>query len=316
MQDRRCFVQFIHPGGEHEPDHDGCKHWNLSDHKRKFLKTHGRYRYQANGPDMDGDVVFWGEWEPESRVVAQFSNPLLCGPRFLYEPFYSKPKTSVWRQNTDPFVFGDQFHYTGCRQHTVRGPTQLRYLSHGSLILFGSCIGRSTFVLDTTFVVADYIDHSELDYRQALGRKISKTYQIVTIEPWYSATLPPGQSHRLYFSATPNSPVDGMFSFFPCLPWNPGSGGFARPRILIPNRITQSLSRGKKISRDLTGAELKQLWEDVVAQVVAAGLALGTYAELPRESPPCHKAAGSKASPNDTRASCSPPRLHELRRKC
>jgi hypothetical protein len=52
-------------------------------------------------------------------------------------------------QNTDPFVFGDQFHYTGCLQHTKRGATQLRYLDRGSVILFGSCREKRDFVVDT-----------------------------------------------------------------------------------------------------------------------------------------------------------------------
>jgi hypothetical protein len=28
MRERRCFVQFIHPGGEHRPDGGGLKFWN------------------------------------------------------------------------------------------------------------------------------------------------------------------------------------------------------------------------------------------------------------------------------------------------
>ena len=52
----------------------------------------------------------------------------------------------------DPFVFGPQFHYTGCMQHREGRPTQLRHLRAGSVVLFGSCTGRSSFVLDTVFV--------------------------------------------------------------------------------------------------------------------------------------------------------------------
>ena len=52
-------------------------------------------------------------------------------------------RDGVWRQNTDPFVFGERFHYTGCLRHTRRGPTQLRYLAPGSLVLFGSCRDKS-----------------------------------------------------------------------------------------------------------------------------------------------------------------------------
>jgi hypothetical protein len=42
MRERRCFVQFIHPGGEHRPDAGDTKHWNVGDHRRKFLTRPGR----------------------------------------------------------------------------------------------------------------------------------------------------------------------------------------------------------------------------------------------------------------------------------
>jgi hypothetical protein len=62
-------------------------------------------------------------------------------------------------QNTDPFVFGDRFLYTCCKQRLRSGrPTQLRYLPHGSLVLFGSHISGG-FGLDTVFVVDDGADH-------------------------------------------------------------------------------------------------------------------------------------------------------------
>jgi hypothetical protein len=107
----------------------------------------------------------------------------------------------AWRQNTDPFVFGAQFHYTGCMQHTRRGPTQLRFLAPGSLVLFGSCREKARFVVDTAFVVGEFVDHSAQDWEQKLDGRISNTYRKVTVEPWYrrcssSAWLPtvPGSS--------------------------------------------------------------------------------------------------------------------------
>ena len=38
---RRCFVQFMHPGGEHGPDTVNHKAWNVHYHKRKFLCLQG-----------------------------------------------------------------------------------------------------------------------------------------------------------------------------------------------------------------------------------------------------------------------------------
>ena len=41
--DRLCFVQFIHPGLEHEPDLAAGRSWNTGTHRRKFLRQPGRF---------------------------------------------------------------------------------------------------------------------------------------------------------------------------------------------------------------------------------------------------------------------------------
>lgn len=279
MRERRCFVQFIHPGGEHSPDHGEFRSWNRDEHRRKFLK--GRGHYIDRGQRTRGDFVFWGEWEPESRVISRYADRVPDGPHYLYEPFFAEHRDGAWRQNTDPFVFGERFHYTGCLQHTRRGPTQLRFLSPGSLVLFGSCRDKSRFVVDTVFVVREFVDHSARDWEQKLDGRVSATYRNVTLEPWYRGSPPEEQSHRLYFGATSEHPLDEMFSFFPCQPYEENGRGFARPEVHIPGFITRHLMQGKKVARDLSLAEIGELWEQVARQVEAQGLALGTSAELP-----------------------------------
>jgi hypothetical protein len=291
MRERRCFVQFIHPGGEHSPDQGGLKFWNRDQHRRKFLRSGGRY--VDGGEVNEGEVVFWGEWEPESRVVARYADRVPDGPHFLYEPFFVEHHDGAWRQNTDPFVFGERFHYTGCLQHTRRGPTQLRFLAQGSLVLFGSCREKSRFVVDTVFVVGDFIDHAARDWSEVLDGRVSSTYRKVTLEPWYGGSPPEGQSHRLYFGATPADRVGGMFSFFPCKAYEANGRGFARPEVHIPGLITPHLTQGKKIARDLSLTELGDLWEQVVRQVEEQGLSLGTYAELPSQ----HEEGGGVEDP-------------------
>ncbi len=283
MHDRRLFVQFIHPDGEHRPDRDGLKDWNTGQHQRKFLTVPGRY-LEAGALRSD-ELVFWGEWEPQSRVIQTYPDPVPDGPRLLYEPYYTPPASwqSARRQNTDPFVFGDQFQYTGCLQHTKRGATQLRYLDRGSIILFGSCREKRHFVIDTVFVVERWIDHNRANQRTPEVRgAVSSTYGDVTLDPWYGGDFPAERSHRLYFGATPETPVDGMFSFFPCLLAHTAERGFPRPGISIDGRITPHLLQGKKMTTlpDAEGA--RQLWAEVVRQVEQRGLKLGVRAELPR----------------------------------
>jgi hypothetical protein len=299
MRDRRCFVQFIHPGSEHWPDEGDLKRWNRDQHRRKFLVSRGRYL--DAGELREADLEFWGEWEPESRVVKHYDGQIPDGPHFLYEPYFVRHNDG-WRQNTDPFMFGEQFHYTGCLQHTRLGPTQLRNLAPGSVLLFGSCRQKSHFVIDTVFVVGErHIDHDVGNHEGVLLPAVSDTYWTVTGVPWYSGQVPPAQSHRLYFGATPEKPVAGMFSFFPCLPHGADGGGFARPTIDIPGLITPHLTQGKKMARDLNLTEMHELWETVVAQVQAQGLMLGVHAELP---PDLTESAPVKAETSARRGHC------------
>ncbi len=287
MDDRLCFVQFLHPGGEHEPDAGRVKTWNRRDHRRKFLKSPGRFLETPSAQVQDGEIVFWGEWEPESVAVVEIGTPLPDGPRWIYEPYFVLPEgdpDQAWysgRQNTDPFVFGDRFRYTGCLQHTKRGPTQLRHLARASVILFGSCLHKSRFVVDTVFVVADHIDHTKRDHQGRLRSRVPATYEAVTLAPWYVNTDDPTRSHRLYTGATFDARVEGMFSFFPCLPYSLAPRGFARPTIRLPGIITDTHRQWVRLNPQLSTADVAPLWEEVVRQVTDQGLMLGIGAPLP-----------------------------------
>jgi hypothetical protein len=287
MDDKLCFVQFIHPGGEHEPDDGLRKRWNSSAHRRKFLKRVGKHIH--NGRVEESTFLFWGEWEPESQAQ-RIDAPIPHGPRSIHEPYYVVPKSYGGLQNTDPFVFGRQFHYTGCQQRTAQGATQLRYLSKGSVILLGSCEERSAFMLDTVFVVDHWVDHDRKNYRKVLAGAVSQEYKEVTISPWYQEPLVEGKScapagsnetWRLYFGATFDKPLHGMYSFFPCETDRAASKGFARPRISLPGVITDNLYQGKKLTEPRSLDAIRLLWDSVVRQVKEQGLALGVFAAMP-----------------------------------
>jgi hypothetical protein len=96
------------------------------------------------------------------------------------------------------------------------------------------------------------------------------------------AMFPPERSHRLYFGATPETPVDGMFSFFPCLTAHAAEHGFARPAIRIDRRITPRLLQGKKLTTLADPEGACELWAEVAQQVEHQDLQLGVHAELPR----------------------------------
>ena len=61
---------------------------------------------------VERDWVFWGEWESETRyrTLAAWPEPGYPRyPRYLHEPFWCEPGGKGFRQNTDPYVFGDSF---------------------------------------------------------------------------------------------------------------------------------------------------------------------------------------------------------------
>ncbi len=277
-------VQFMHPGNEHGADEGALKHWNIGLHRRKFLRVEGEYLEALAGPPRSGEVVLWGEWEPES-TVEPISDPVPNGPHWLHRPYYVKPDT-YWPdgaddplQNTDPFVFGDRFRYTLCRQwrNASKRPSLLRDLEPGSLILFGS-FKAGAFVLDTAFITDEGVLHDHDSWSVVLP-ELPETYVDVTVRATYA--WGPGATLRLYSGATREEPTSGMFSFAPCLPAETSARGFARPPIKLGNLITPNLKMGFKSTRGLAERDVQELWKEVADQVLESELALGTRFAMP-----------------------------------
>ena len=288
QEDRLCFVQFIHPGLEHEPDSTAGRSWNTEMHRRKFLRQPGRSLAALDAKPVAASLVFWGEYEPPTRLVKAFSNSVPDGPRFLFAPapveFHPHDPPLM---NTDPFVFGDRFFYSICKQNNKHGPTAMQRLARGSVILFGSGKGRSRFVADTVFVVADYVDWNLANYRETLKDAVPPEYFHSTLEPiayeMKVRDLSPSQTFRLYIGATVEKPFAGMFSFFPCLPAKEGAAqGFARPVLRRAGIITDNLTQGQRLNPQPDVAAVQALWKDVARQVLDQGLLLGVHADLPK----------------------------------
>jgi hypothetical protein len=282
LEAKRCFVQFLHPGLEHGPDYPGgeSRSWNRGGHRRKFLRSLGRY--MDGGTPHAAEIVFWGEWEPQSRVGHLV--PKGRGfPRYVHEPslvWPPEPVSSGSRppQNTDPFVFGSEFLYTCCQQYRNGRPTQLANLLAGSVILFGSHLAGA-FVLDTVFVVASSEVRS-LKGPLLADQMASDTYRLATIERIYGDDP---YRWRLYRGATPEHQTNGMFSFFPCQIAREEPFGFARPRITLRGVINPQHKQGFKIRRDEESSPniFVGLWRTVVKHVLDAGCKLGVEVALP-----------------------------------
>lgn len=277
-------VQFPHPGREHNPGKSTRQPWNTRDHGRKFLQSQGRYVTVDGHSSAEVPLVFCGEWEAPSYVIECWPKQGDL-PRFLHEPVWERPRTREFRQNTDPWVFGDCFRYSNCKQLSQRG---LRNLAPGSLLLFGSTI-HSQFVIDTVFVVSE----RSTIFSPANRPKTDDVFRICTIDALSSggpagcgARYCAAEAHAnftLYEGATFENPVDGMYSFSPCRRADDKEMRFARP-ILTLDRVNPSSKQSPKGAKDeLSLQEISNYWAMVCKQVVAAGCQLGVHFATPRE---------------------------------
>ncbi|MCY3616946.1 MAG: hypothetical protein OXG66_04650 [Acidimicrobiaceae bacterium] len=286
-------MQFHHPGREQRPGPGGGQEWNRRaadedcapteacgpGHARKFMQLDGEWIDQDDEIGCSS-MWAWGEWEAQSdliRELDQMGDPAF--PRYLWEPFYARrPHGYRGLHNTDPFIFGDRFLYSNCHQ---RWKPKLRALQRGSVIAFGS--KKGDWVLDTVLVVADSVPYSAEEAPFDWADLAPEAFLDVTGGPL--AANEAGASFRLYWGATPNDPVDGMFSFFPAVQAG-GDVGFKRPSIELPERyFTKTLHMGAKATLVPTTDVTRELWESLVAQVREADLLLGTHATVPERRP-------------------------------
>ena len=192
----------------------------------------------------EGKLWAWAEWEPESRVLCQFAPSGDGLPSYLWEPTWLPKESYRGLHNTDPLVF-DGFYYSNCKQQAFKG---LRQLGRGSVMVFGSREGEQEESLLGSGHGVLWSPTTWTTPIRTMGNvsqegcpNASRTRCCLRIET-------PGlmDSRRWYRGATYDEPVDGMFSFFPCVPAeieNP----FPRPRIELPQaHFTPSLAPGRQ----------------------------------------------------------------------
>jgi hypothetical protein len=83
-----------------------------------------------------------------------------------------------------------------------------------------------------------------------------------------------------YTGAAPGAQVSGMFSFVPCTPYGSGKPGFARPALDLGDLLNHNLAMAARTT-PLTTGQASCAWQQVVDQVLDAGLVLGTWFPLP-----------------------------------
>jgi hypothetical protein len=155
--------------------------------------------------------------------------------------------------------------------------TGMRFLAPGSVILFGSTLGGK-FVLDTVFIVGTWIDHDARNYKERLKGKVPAAYWEVTLRPWYWMAVD-SLSYRLYFGATYDNPVAGMFSFTPCIEVDESSNGFRRPPVELQGVINAGSLQQPRMNPQASPAEAAGLWSAVRQQVLSQDLLLGVHVD-------------------------------------
>lgn len=278
-------VQFTHPGKEHGHDRNNEKHkgWNTKGHQRKFLLADGKY--QSENTLCEDQLIFWGEWEPPSEVEQLTIRPTGKHPQWLHRPYLPQilPVSRGYQesyQNTDPCVFDGAFKYFVCKQFKPksRSVTQLAKLERGSLILFGSTANQNTqdafFQIDTVFVVSSFIEYDMSTVYEwedtSLGRYLDYSVRMA-----FPSKLDYSRKLRLYFGATFDDKVEGMYSFSPSMIYHKGlNKGFPRIKISNSNYITNNLNAAPRIST----AEFDQVfkfWSEIRAVVAESGCVEG-----------------------------------------
>lgn len=273
----RHVVQFPHPGKEHLlRSKEGTMPWNRGGHRRKFMQATGHCVEDGN-LICDKELMFWGEWEPQSRYREINKNG---SPRYLHYPILDlsaeKKIDGKIRQNTDPFVFADAFYYRCCKQMRASRPTQLASLDRGSIILFGSHVGDA-FAIDTVFVVDESRPYPDtLNPKELEGFVPERYADIVSIgyDKYADPSASPGcggctpqvasvpRQFRCYRGATFENRVNGMYSFVPCRLAKDNPQGFERPIIKHSDLdfISDSLARTYKCKKDVSMDEAYEIW--------------------------------------------------------
>jgi hypothetical protein len=293
-------VQFFHPGVEHgydnETENGKVKCWNDGAHKRKFIRSAAKYI--MNDMEEEGEIVFWGEWEPPSTVrelVVPDGNREY--PKYVHTPDLTSTKKD-WlgrRSNTDPYVFGTNFKYAICMQQKYK---KLRHLESGSLILFGSRL-NSRFVIDTIFVVNDAFPYKTADDPVFSADEI---YREAVIKMAYDPAANKSGEKTVYFGASYAAQYGGMFSFVPAQTVAGGSVETGFPRFKMPfefysekystinaafakwetrnDKLFEGKNMGVKITEGVDIAIIKELWR-YIRENVSKEYALGHELHLP-----------------------------------
>jgi hypothetical protein len=272
-------VQLNHPGsqkshrfgsGYSKNGVNTIREWNNDiSHYRKFILNSGVFLDNAlDRKPKEVDLYFWGEWEGNSCFNPINNSDYRVLPNGIHRPFHSIAIKGV--QNTDPYVFGENFKYCICKQ---KG--KLLNLCRGSIILFGSVFpSLNKFYIDTVFVVKNHTPSKSVQANGGLG--YSQTYKEETLEQLTQYLKIPqiNSNNSIYHSQTWWDDNE-FFSFVPCK-LEVNGNGFERLFINLNDPITNPSSYPSGISY-FNSCKLtpKELWNKITVIAIEQKFKLG-----------------------------------------
>jgi hypothetical protein len=282
MKPYSLVVQLNHPGTElefkrlnrdyFEENGKIIRAWNTrKTHFRKFICHKGEYINSIGEMPIKSDLLFWGEWEGYSEFVPS-ETEVITGTHF---PFYRSCKGLEGNiQNTDPYIYGDEFKYATCKQ---KG--KLLNLEKGSLILFGSSYSYG-FVLDTVFVVGSCETKKSVYENDA--KNYTEIYRNATLQHiGYLNNNEP--NNKSIYSGVTYSENKEIFSYAPCKSMSKDNEvGF--PRVTFDfNELgldfCSNYSCVKYLSKDRS--QTYNIWKKITDKVIKDGYSLGLNFEEP-----------------------------------
>ena len=297
---KHSVVQLSHPGMEYPKLNDkgiliysklgiewsndkksGTRFWNnCKEHKRKFMRMNGVKYLDARKNPNKGEVTFWGEWEAQSSFdVISETNKDLDKPRLCHKPFFDSSYSGDMKHGTDPFIFGDHFWFTHCKQKVNH---KIRDLGEDSIIIFGSArVPGKMFLVDTIFVVKKRFSQKEIrenieEYDDLLRKNNLELKDLVRDKSKSEYGFYQGKSYE----------KNEIFSFVPAKTIDEKSIGHGRLEL---DRTKEKYYLNKRGSRQICSIiktfdnknDLKNYWDLLVDETINSGFVLAYDFPMP-----------------------------------
>ena len=200
----------------------------------------------------------------------------------MHKPFLDDSYSGLRKNNTDPFVFGDNFWYTNFKQRLGSFTTRL---DNFSIILFGT-ERKNGFYLDTVFVVGKSFSPPFSDrFLKSCSVQLLKTNFL-----FKNMAMNEDQFYLRYYRGLSFNESSDIFSFSPCKIFS--NENFHDRPVLKPyykfhlqkpgtRTVCVRLMRDKMYNSSLPLDEIKQYWKSIAKECFSQGFALGVSFDLP-----------------------------------